>query len=83
MPPPQVTVQVDKELQAPQFPSKMNKFWQLYFRFSLICSKKQQLFNSIFLPMGHSCALHETLSEPNPGQAAPPLDGAGLLQSLV
>jgi hypothetical protein len=36
-----------------------------------------------FLPVGHCNKLHETLSDPNPGQEAPPLDGAGLLQSLV
>ena len=32
--------------------------------------------------MGHSCALHVALSELNPGQADPPLDGAGLLHNL-
>ncbi len=33
--------------------------------------------------MGHSCELQGAFSELDPGQAAPPLDGAGLLQSLV
>jgi hypothetical protein len=33
--------------------------------------------------MGHSCELQGAFSELGPGQAAPPLDGGGLLQSLV
>jgi hypothetical protein len=36
-----------------------------------------------FLPMGHSCDLQGAFSVLDPGQAAPPLDGGGLLQSLV
>ena len=31
----------------------------------------------------HNCVLQDAFSEPDPGQVAPPLDGAGLLQSLV
>ncbi len=35
------------------------------------------------LLMAQICVLHKTLSDANPVHAAPPFDGAGLLQSLV
>ena len=38
---------------------------------------------SIYLQPLHDCVLHAALSEPKPAQVAPPLDGGGLLQSLV
>ncbi len=33
--------------------------------------------------MTQNCVLHEVLSELDPGQDVPPLEGAGLLQSRV
>ena len=35
------------------------------------------------LPTGHGWSLHEKVAEFDPGQSSPPLEGAGLLQSLV
>jgi hypothetical protein len=37
----------------------------------------------IYLPLPQGITLHWTLSEADPGHAAPPLEGAGLQQSLV
>jgi hypothetical protein len=36
-----------------------------------------------FLPTGHNIVLQEKVSELGPGQVDPPVEGEGLLQSLV
>jgi hypothetical protein len=53
----------------------------LYCRFIKFMQCK--ILRILFLLMTHNCALHEMLSVPDPEQIAPPLDGGGLLQSLV
>ena len=39
--------------------------------------------SNLFLPIGHFGVLHIWVSQDDPAQAKPPLDGGGLLQSLA
>jgi hypothetical protein len=65
----------------------LTRTWLLaHFKFLLFhFSTKIYDFNVVnnVLPTGHGWSLQEKVAEFDPGQSSPPLEGAGLLQSLV